>query len=83
LTATQALLAGAIAIAVVMPIAVAGASGSGATASAKKQIKALGKRVAVLEGQQSPTLPPNGPAGGDLTGSFPKPGARVQQGRLA
>jgi hypothetical protein len=71
---THALLAAAIAAMVVMPMAVAGASGSGATASAKKQIKSLGKRVAALEGQQSPTtLPPSGPAGGDLMGSYPNP----------
>ena len=70
----HALLAAAIAITVVMPMAVAGASGSGAKASAKKQIKALSKRVAALEGQQAPkALPPSGPAGGDLVGSYPSP----------
>ena len=53
------LLAAAIAAMVAMPMAVAGASGSKATASAsaKKQIKSLGKRIAALEGKQSPQIP--------------------------
>ena len=72
--ATHAVLAAAIAITVVMPMAVAGASGSRGSASTKKQVKALGKRVAALEGRQGPeTLPPSGPAGGDLTGNYPNP----------
>jgi hypothetical protein len=78
----QALLATAIAAMVVMPIAFAGAKDHQATASAgaRQQIKSLAKRVAALEGRQAPqapqapaTLPPSGPAGGDLMGNYPNP----------
>jgi hypothetical protein len=68
----KALLAAAIAAMVVLPVAFAGAAGPGA--GAKKQIKALSKRIAALEAIQAPaTLPPRGPAGGDLSGSYPNP----------
>jgi hypothetical protein len=75
----HALFAAAMLGLLVMPLALAGAKPNEAKSSASpaKQLKSLKRRVAALEHNPGPaipnTLPPRGPAGGDLSGTFPNP----------
>jgi hypothetical protein len=85
ITPVHAALATAVLGLLVMPIAFAGAKSPVAQSSggANAQLKSLKRRVSALENRAAPaapaapaipaTLPPSGPAGGILQGTYPNP----------